>query len=72
MMLCCAAVLSWVLLDFLEFGEDLRDMEPALQGDVGFFYLEGHGVPAESPQQMHGLAKEFFSLPAASKEQSLL
>ena len=38
------------------------------RGSVGFFYLEGHGVPAESQQQMHHLAKEFFTLPAASKD----
>ncbi|CAE7265617.1 2ODD33 [Symbiodinium necroappetens] len=44
-----------------------QSLDDACRG-VGFFYLEGHGVPAESQQKMHQLAKEFFSLPAASKE----
>eukprot|EP00439_Symbiodinium_sp_Y106_P087182 s419_g41.t1 len=48
-----------------------QSLDDACRG-VGFFYLEGHGVPAESQQKMHQLAKEFFSLPAASKDCLLL
>ena len=46
----------------------VRYLDRCMEGGVGFFYLEGHGVPAESQQKMHQLAKEFFSLPAASKD----
>lgn len=36
---------------------------------VGFFYLEGHGIVSEEIEHLHRLAKQFFSLPTAVKEE---
>lgn len=35
--------------------------------DVGFFYLVGHGVPAESTAELLATARRFFALPDADK-----
>ena len=34
---------------------------------TGFFYVTGHGVPAELPARVDALAREFFALPDATK-----
>eukprot|EP00930_Biecheleria_cincta_P049608 TRINITY_DN34809_c0_g1_i1.p1 TRINITY_DN34809_c0_g1~~TRINITY_DN34809_c0_g1_i1.p1 ORF type:complete len:360 (-),score=44.78 TRINITY_DN34809_c0_g1_i1:411-1490(-) len=36
--------------------------------EVGFFYLEGHGVPEEEIRQLHSQARDFFALPQTQKE----
>ncbi|MFZ0162042.1 MAG: 2-oxoglutarate and iron-dependent oxygenase domain-containing protein, partial [Trebonia sp.] len=33
----------------------------------GFFYVTGHGVPAELLDELAGASAEFFALPAADK-----
>src|SRR5580693_8454532 len=35
--------------------------------DRGFFYVTGHGVPAELLDELAGASAEFFALPAADK-----
>jgi isopenicillin N synthase-like dioxygenase len=35
--------------------------------ECGFFYVIGHGVPAELQQRLHELSREFFALPAEEK-----
>ncbi len=37
--------------------------------DVGFFYLTGHGQTQQKQQQILALAKQFFALPLADKQQ---
>jgi isopenicillin N synthase-like dioxygenase len=37
--------------------------------DVGFFYLTGHGQSEQKQQQILALAKQFFALPLADKQQ---
>ncbi len=37
--------------------------------DVGFFYLVGHGISESRQQQILQLARQFFALPAAAKQQ---
>jgi len=37
--------------------------------DHGFFYLVGHGVPREQMQRVLRLAREFFALPVAEKNE---
>mgnify|MGYP006158823567 CR=1 FL=1 len=37
--------------------------------DVGFFYLTGHGQTEQKQQQILALAKQFFALPLADKQQ---
>lgn len=46
-----------------QFREALR----AATHDVGFFYLTGHGVPAELEARLLSAARAFFALPEASK-----
>lgn len=44
---------------------------PAMQltrGSVGFFYLEGHGIPRAEVQQLHRLARDFFAQPQGLKD----
>lgn len=48
-----------------------RSLDTACQ-NPGFFYLVGHGAPAGDLQELHHLAKEFFSLPVAVKEEIAL
>ena len=45
------------------FREELREATH----DFGFFYLTGHGVPAELTERVMRLAREFFALPEADK-----
>lgn len=40
--------------------------------DPGFFYLVGHGAPAEDIDRLHVLAKQFFAMPQARKEELAL
>ncbi|CAJ1448676.1 unnamed protein product [Effrenium voratum] len=35
---------------------------------VGFFYLEGHGIPRAEVQQLHRLARDFFAQPQGLKD----
>ncbi len=37
--------------------------------DLGFFYLVGHGVPRAQMEQVLALARDFFSLPVAAKNE---
>ncbi len=37
--------------------------------EVGFFYLVGHDVPAELPEQLLASARDFFALPEANRLQ---
>lgn len=46
-----------------QFRESLR----AATHDVGFFYLTGHGVPADLEGRLLAAARAFFALPEASK-----
>jgi len=36
--------------------------------DVGFFYLTGHGIPAQVQADLFAVAREFFALPQADKD----
>ncbi|CAK8985645.1 Probable 2-oxoglutarate-dependent dioxygenase At3g50210 [Durusdinium trenchii] len=47
--------------------EAARSLDDACSS-VGFFYLEGHGVPTQEIQQLHRLAKRFFALPESVKD----
>lgn len=44
-----------------------RDALRAATHDVGFFYLTGHGVPADLEARLLAAARAFFALPEASK-----
>ncbi len=35
--------------------------------DIGFFYLEGHGIPPEQIERVEAISRQFFALPAADK-----
>ena len=35
--------------------------------DPGFFYLKGHGIPAETQQQLISVARRFFALPPSQR-----
>src|SRR5580704_19199154 len=40
--------------------------------DRGFFYVTGHGVPAELLDELAGASAEFFALPAADKTEIVM
>jgi isopenicillin N synthase-like dioxygenase len=46
-----------------EFVDRLRDVVH----DIGFFQLDGHGVPAALASELHVIARRFFDLPAAER-----
>ncbi|BDY32946.1 isopenicillin N synthase family dioxygenase [Mycolicibacterium mageritense] len=58
---------------------DLRDADAASERfrarlreaahDIGFFYLTGHGVESEKADRVLRLAREFFALPVAAKNE---
>lgn len=45
------------------FRRELRDATH----EFGFFYLTGHGIPAELEQRLHAAARAFFALPDNDK-----
>ncbi len=59
------------LSDFLAGGEPCRRFLQALRAaarDVGFFYLQGHGIDPAMGQAVMAQARAFFALPADAKE----
>lgn len=54
-------------------GAASRDREIArlreVTHEIGFFYLADHGVPPELQDELFQVAKEFFALPLAAKEE---
>ncbi|CAJ1420817.1 unnamed protein product [Effrenium voratum] len=70
---CLSEVPTLNIAPFLEGGSYESRLAVAKQldaacVDLGCFYLEGHGVPESQVRRLHGVAKEFFTLPASSKE----
>lgn len=55
-------------MDLRDEAADLRERLRAAAHDVGFFYLTGHGVPAELSGEMLRAARRFFALPQADKD----
>ena len=50
-----------------EAAERFREALRAATHDVGFFYLTGHGVPAQLQARLLAVARAFFALPEAAK-----
>ena len=61
------------VIDLAELG-DSRQHTPAhahlarIARDIGFFYLEGHGIEASQIAQLETVARQFFALPPAVKQ----
>ncbi len=56
------------VVDLRDEAADLRERLRAAAHDVGFFYLTGHGVPAQLSGEMLRAARRFFALPQADKD----
>ncbi|MCB1298606.1 MAG: isopenicillin N synthase family oxygenase, partial [Microthrixaceae bacterium] len=50
-----------------EAAERFREALRGATHDVGFFYLTGHGVPAQLQARLLAVARAFFALPEAAK-----
>ncbi|MEH6478251.1 MAG: 2-oxoglutarate and iron-dependent oxygenase domain-containing protein, partial [Sneathiella sp.] len=52
-------------------GTDIQSVANAIYKaatDHGFFYISGHGIPQNIFDQAFAVSKDFFALPAASKQ----
>lgn len=56
------------VVDLRDEAADLRERLRTAAHDVGFFYLTGHGVPAQLSGEMLRAARRFFALPQADKD----